>query len=422
MRAIIVFLAASGVLLASAAELCPSTDRSDVGCIMESLVPEEGTYAVKFEDGAGGAKEAEVCRKTCGMVYPNTTIALVRLREADEDSERDSDPADPLECHCAEGGRISRGVIGPQVMCASVCGQGEACGGEHLFQTGTRMRYYSIYCIGSKPAEAEQVAVRSVDLRAVEEKSSSAGANKNETSVAGGKKSNDDGDAADLATKTTHDIEETLKRIYVAMSKANVVSIIGIGLMVIVIILVLVLLVWTYLFIENFDPNVSTSLFYRRLSTPRRRNAEGKYGSRNIAPCMPNVNVQAQGLRVRDVLLSGQQSSNPPSSTYGSTNKAFDPSSEEPAPVTTFSAPMGVFVDPVANRRMTDDAISTGRPGSDPSVTPTTNGKTLGESTFYSGGSGPRQQSADFRSSQESIETEVEENGAYVEERPARKK
>ena len=37
-----------------------------------------------------------------------------------------------------------------------------------------------------------------------------------------------------------------------------------------VIILVLILLVWAYFSIENYDPERSPSLFYRRLSHPRR--------------------------------------------------------------------------------------------------------------------------------------------------------
>ena len=44
-----------------------------------------------------------------------------------------------------------------------------------------------------------------------------------------------------------------------------------------VIILVLILLVWAYFSIENYDPERSPSLFYRRLSHPRRgHDANGK--------------------------------------------------------------------------------------------------------------------------------------------------
>ena len=61
-----------------------------------------------------------------------------------------------------------------------------------------------------------------------------------------------------------------LNDIYILMSKTNIVTVVAAGLVCVVIILVLILLVWAYLFVENFDPNVTPSLFYRRPSHPRR--------------------------------------------------------------------------------------------------------------------------------------------------------
>jgi hypothetical protein len=70
----------------------------------------------------------------------------------------------------------------------------------------------------------------------------------------------------------------------------------------------------------------------------------------------------------------------PPPSVYGSTNKAYEP---DPEQVSTISAPLGVYVDPTASRRMgslvAEDSLSTGRPGSDP----TADKRSVGNSTFY---------------------------------------
>ena len=82
----------------------------------------------------------------------------------------------------------------------------------------------------------------------------------------------------------------------------------------------------------------------------------------------------------------------PRNSVYGSTNKAFDPTPETttpppPPPVSTFSTPMGIHVDsnggpPKIKKKSSEDAISDGRPGSDPMADTQS-----GNSTFYGGGS-----------------------------------
>ena len=82
----------------------------------------------------------------------------------------------------------------------------------------------------------------------------------------------------DDRARTQRDIERILHDLYILMSKTNIISVVAIGLMVIVIILILILLVWAYFSIENYDPERSPSLFYRRLSHPRRGpDANGTY-------------------------------------------------------------------------------------------------------------------------------------------------
>jgi hypothetical protein len=249
-----------GVVLGTQNLLCTARAAtvSNVGCIAESLIPDAGTYAVKFEDGAGGSKEADVCWKTCNLVYPNTTIALVRWKNTGEEG------SGKLDCRCAEGDRIGADVVGPDIWCNSVCQQKEVCGGEHTFKEGTRFRYFSIYCLpgkGGGGGGGGTANATTVELRAVVMQPPPPGQQKDQE--------------RNLDIDTKKEIEATLNDIYVTMGKTNIVSIVAIGLMVLVIILVLILLVWTYLFIENFDPNVSTSLFYRKLSGPRRGHTIG---------------------------------------------------------------------------------------------------------------------------------------------------
>lgn len=86
-------------------------------------------------------------------------------------------------------------------------------------------------------------------------------------------------------------------------------------------------------------------------------------------------------LKVRNfetkLILSSGGNQQPRNSVYGSTNKAFDPTPETPPPaastlpVSTISTPMGIHVDANGGRGImkterSEDAISDGRPGSDP--------------------------------------------------------
>ena len=78
----------------------------------------------------------------------------------------------------------------------------------------------------------------------------------------------------------------------------------------------------------------------------------------------------------------------PRNSVYGATNKAFDPTPDTtpplpPAtPVSTFSTPMGIHADSNGGGsiKKSEDAISDGRPGSDPME------RRDGKSTFFNGG------------------------------------
>ena len=225
-----------------------------VGCVSEALVPRNGTYEVEFSDGVADAKEADACWRTCDTVYANSSMALVRWIVADG----------RLDCLCTVGDVIDATVVGPDVFCDTECQNSEACGGAHTFQSGVTVSYFSIYCIpraisgNASATTREQENEHRIDTT-------------REIVKVGNIYTEDEN--LDEKARTQRDIETILNDIYILMSKTNIVSVVAIGLMLIVIILVLILLVWAYVFIENFDPNVSPSLFYRRLSHPRRGQA-----------------------------------------------------------------------------------------------------------------------------------------------------
>ena len=64
------------------------------------------------------AKKAEACWKTCDAVYSNTSMALVRWIDGEEE---DDDDEGKLDCMCAVGDVIDETVIGPDVFCDSEC-------------------------------------------------------------------------------------------------------------------------------------------------------------------------------------------------------------------------------------------------------------------------------------------------------------
>ena len=256
--AIAVLLTSSGI--ASGVEppsLCRRVSEAEpasvrhVGCVSEALVPRNSTYEVEFSDGVADAKEADACWRTCATVYANSSMALVRWIVADG----------RLDCLCTVGDVIDETVVGPGVFCDTECKNSEACGGAHTFQSGATVSYFSIYCI---PRAVSGNASATTRERENERRIDTA----REIVKLGNIYTEDKN--LDENARTQRDIETIINDIYILMSKTNIVSVVAIGLMVIVIILVLILLVWAYVFIENFDPNVSPSLFYRRLSHPRR--------------------------------------------------------------------------------------------------------------------------------------------------------
>ena len=118
--------------------------------------------------------------------------------------------------------------------------------------------------------------------------------------------------------------------------------------------------------------------------------------------------------RKYNVILGGNQ--RPPHSVYGSTNKAFDPTPDTPPPsVRTFSTPMGEHVGANGGRKInagkSEDAMSAGKPGSDPTAAAATDHVS---STFY--GAELRNTPAELRSSQESIETEMADDPAPMDD------
>ena len=124
--------------------------------------------------------------------------------------------------------------------------------------------------------------------------------------------------------------------------------------------------------------------------------------------------------RKYNVILGGNQ--RPPHSVYGSTNKAFDPTPDTPPPpaaltpsVHTFSTPMGEHVGVNGGRKKnagkSEDALSAGKPGSDPTAAAATDHVS---STFYGGEL--RNTLAELRSSQESIETEMADDPAPMDD------
>ena len=109
-------------------------------------------YEIDFEEtpfvGGAAVFPPEVCWKTCQLVYPNTSLALVTLINGG------------LSCYCATDDTLTPDVLGPSKFCNQDCGHvqdtssplssSSFCGGEHLFKNGAKEQYASIYCIPGK--------------------------------------------------------------------------------------------------------------------------------------------------------------------------------------------------------------------------------------------------------------------------------
>ena len=247
---------------------------TSVGCIAKSLIDDKLTYLVEFQHNSS-ANDPSVCWKTCHLIYPNTSVALISWN-------------DGLDCYCGLVDSVKSVNLGPDVFCDHTCnGSTVKCGGDHTFNNGTNDQYYSVYCLVWDVIKDEDVMDRKDD--------------ESTTYFSSLGHLGDDSDRGENETVADREtVQETLHDIWTALMRSNIIAIVMIGLLVLVIILILILLVWMYYFIENHETvRDGSSLFYRRLS-------------RKGAP------------------LSGQPADG--GNGYGATNAAFDPMPETEAP------------------------------------------------------------------------------------------
>ena len=221
-----------------------------IGCVSQNFIAEEKTYLVEFQDDTSG-DSPDICWKTCELIYPNTSLAIVSWNGS----------SSGLDCHCGLEDAIDLESLGPEIFCNQRCeAKGQKCGGSHLFNNGLNLAYFSVYCIPSKNITA---LLNRQDMALAMEPNSS--------------------DINDQLEST----KQILRDIWFVMMRNNIISIVIVGLLVLVVILVIALLVWAYLFLENYDKSQEgRSLFYRRLSGSKKPIANDRkeiYGSTNRA-------------------------------------------------------------------------------------------------------------------------------------------
>ncbi len=68
---------------------------------------------IEFQDPEKSGEDVSVCWKTCSLIYPNTTLALISKTNSNRIKKTNEENEGKLICHCALGNAIDNRIVGP---------------------------------------------------------------------------------------------------------------------------------------------------------------------------------------------------------------------------------------------------------------------------------------------------------------------